>query len=269
MIINDFALEVVNQWGMSDYLPCVCNEICFYFIVETSGGVKGQRLAALNSAFEKIVESLKLLAKDRGLHVSIGVIEYNSGCRWLTPDGAVPIEEFKWEPFTNGGLADLGAALQELKRMIRYIDLCYPSPAYMPVFTFFACREATDDWKKAYDELKKDCCFAEGQHIGITMNEEPQSFLHEFTNKIWSLETTDFESFAKAVHWIPMDDVIPRYFLDYAESGLGDTRELPPMITGLWVDGPKGDLVRTDPLERDLENDSSANDDLDYDGGWM
>lgn len=215
MVLNGFALEVVNQWSMTDLLPVVCNEICFYFLVDTSGGVKGVTLGALNSAFETIIASLKHLAQDRGLHISIGVIEYSSGCRCLTPNGAIPIDEFQWEPFQGGGLVDFGQALIELKKMLRHINLRYPSPCYMPVFTFFSCRYATDNWEKAYKDLELDFCFAAGEKIGIAMNEKSKSFLHEFLTNwdIHSLDGTSFEHFGENAQMVPMDDVIPEFYI--------------------------------------------------------
>lgn len=213
MVLNDFALEVVNQWSTTDLLPVICNEICFYFLVDTSGAVKGVTLGALNSAFETIIASLKHLAQDRGLHTSIGVIEYSSGSRCLTPNGAVPIEEFQCEPFQCGGLVDFGDALKALKKMLRHIDLRYPSPCYMPVFTFFSCRYATDDWKKAYKDLSSDPCFAEGQKIGIAMNDESNSFLREFLSDIRPLDGTSFDHFGEEADVVPMDDVIPKHYI--------------------------------------------------------
>lgn len=207
------ADEVLFYWGRSGSLRLPCNEISFYFLVETSGTVKNEKLFELNEAFEALINGLKKYGKTHGMNIKIGIIEYNSCCQCLTSGGVVPIDDYSFVPFDNGGLADLGAALRELKQMIRRVNLAYPSQCYMPVFTFFTYHYSTDDWEKAYTDLNDDWLFSMGQHIGVAMSDEAKKFLREFCVDVRLLGETPFERFADTVSMVPMDDILPQFYI--------------------------------------------------------
>ena len=212
MVFDCVANEILNPWWESGSIRFPINEITFYFIVETSGGVKRWMLDGLNEAFERLISGLKQFGKDQGLKISIGIIEYNNCCRWLTPGGAMPIQDYCFSPFQSGGLVNCGAAMRELQKMIRQIDIKYPSRCYMPVFTFISYQYPTDDWEKACAELETDWCFLESPHIGVAMSEEGQEFLSEFCHDVRLLSSTPLERFGEDAVMRPMDYILPRYY---------------------------------------------------------
>ena len=213
-MVSDCTVDdVLFCCGQSGSLRYPCNEISFYFLVETSGTVKDEKLGKLNEAFEVLINGLKKYGENHGMKIKIGVIEYNSNCQCLTSDGVVPIDDYSFVPFDNGGLADCGAAMRELKQKIRLVNITYPSQCYMPVFTFFSYHYSTDDWEKAYTDLNADWLFSTCQHIGIAMSDEAQEFLHEFCADVRLLGETSFERFADTVAMVPMDDILPRFYI--------------------------------------------------------
>ena len=59
-----------------------------FFIVDTSGGMAGSSIAALNSAIEQMLEKLKEMNDaSADAEIEIAFLEFSSGARWLTPMG--------------------------------------------------------------------------------------------------------------------------------------------------------------------------------------
>ena len=114
-------------------------ELHVFYVLDTSGSMEGAKISALNHAMEECTEALKTLAKNNGdAKLKVAVMEFNSGCKWITSNGPEDLEEdFEYEYLEAGGLTDIGAALKELNsKLSRHAFLNSMTGALMPVIIF-------------------------------------------------------------------------------------------------------------------------------------
>lgn len=151
-------------------------ELHVFYVLDTSGSMEGVKISALNHAMEECTEALKKLAKTNGdAKLKMAVLEFNSGCRWVTSNGPEDLEEdFEQEYMEAGGLTDIGAALRELNsKLSRHAFLNSMTGALMPVIIFMTDGYATDDYEKALEEIRQNRWFARGTKIGIAFGDDP------------------------------------------------------------------------------------------------
>ena len=134
-------------------------ELHVFYVLDTSGSMEGAKISALNHAMEECTEALKTLARSNGdARMKIAVMEFNSGCKWITSNGPEDLEEdFEYEYVKAGGLTDIGAALKELNsKLSRHEFLNSMTGALMPVIIFMTDGEPTDDWRSAVENITEN-----------------------------------------------------------------------------------------------------------------
>lgn len=151
-------------------------ELHVFYVLDTSGSMEGAKISALNHAMEETTEAMKTLAKNNGdARLKIAVMEFNSGCRWMTSNGPEDLEEdFEYEYLDAGGMTDIGAALIELNsKLSQHAFLDSMTGALMPVIIFMTDGYATDDYTKALEDIRKNRWFARGIKIGVAIGDDP------------------------------------------------------------------------------------------------
>ncbi len=182
-------------------------ELHVFYVLDTSGSMEGAKISALNHAMEECTEALKTLAKTNGdAKLKIAVMEFNSGCRWITSNGPEDLEEdFEYEYLEAGGLTDIGAALRELNsKLSRHAFLNSMTGALMPVIIFMTDGYATDDYAKALGELRENRWFARGTKIGFALGDDPdiQMLSSIVGNSEAVIKTTDLDLFKRLMKFV-------------------------------------------------------------------
>lgn len=182
-------------------------ELHVFYVLDTSGSMEGAKISALNHAMEECTEALKMLAKTNGdAKLKIAVMEFNSGCRWITSNGPEDLEEdFEYEYLEAGGLTDIGAALRELdSKLSRHAFLNSMTGALMPVIIFMTDGYATDDYAKALGELRENRWFARGTKIGFALGDDPdvQMLSSIVGNSEAVIKTTDLDLFKRLMKFV-------------------------------------------------------------------
>ena len=182
-------------------------ELHVFYILDTSGSMEGAKISALNHAMEECTAALKTLAKSNGdAKMKIAVMEFNSGCRWITSNGPEDLEEdFEYEYLKAGGLTDIGAALKELNsKLSRHEFLNSMTGALMPVIIFMTDGNATDDYQKALQEIRKNRWFARGTKIGFAIGDDPDYKMLSSVvgNSEAVIKTTDLELFKRLMRFV-------------------------------------------------------------------
>jgi len=163
--------------------------------------MEGIRIATLNRAMRETLDVLKQKAESNAdALVKIAVLEFNSNCRWLNPDGPETMEDFIWEDLKTGGLTSMGAALKELNsKLSRKKFLKSMTGAYLPVMIFMTDGHATDDYQLALAEIKRNKWFDRGVKIGFAIGDNPDAQM--ITNIVGESEavvtTNDLTQFAR------------------------------------------------------------------------
>lgn len=146
-----------------------------FYVLDTSGSMGGAPIATLNRAMEETVEVLRKQAKSSAdAELKIAVLQFNSGAKWVQPNGPEDMEDFIWEDLTAGGLTDVGAALKELdSKLSRNAYLHSMTGAYLPIIIFMSDGYATDDYQKALTQIRQNKWFVRGTKIGFALGDDP------------------------------------------------------------------------------------------------
>lgn len=172
-----------------------------FYVLDTSGSMTGEPIAALNGAMTETTEILRQMAKSNAdALVKIAVLEFNSGCRWIQPLGPELLEDFIWQDLQAGGLTDMGMALKELdSKLSKNEFLSSMTGAYLPVIVFMTDGYATDDYKKALEQIRQNKWFVRGTKIGFAIGAEADSaMIAQITGSYESVvQTDDLELFAR------------------------------------------------------------------------
>ena len=174
-----------------------------FYVLDTSGSMKGAPIATLNRAMEETIEALKKLAKSQADAIlKVAVLEFNSGCKWMQPAGPEEMEDFIWEDLSAGGLTDVGATLKELNsKLHQSAFLGSMTGAYIPVIIFMSDGCATDDYKKALTEIRENKWFRRATKIGFALGDDPDvGMIADVVGNIEAVvKTEDLELFAKMI----------------------------------------------------------------------
>lgn len=182
-------------------------ELHVFYVLDTSGSMEGAKISALNHAMEECTEALKTLAKGNGdAKLKIAVLEFNSGCKWVTSNGPEDLEEdFEYEYLEAGGMTDIGAALKELNgKLSRRSFLSSMTGALMPVIIFMTDGYATDDYDRPLAEIRKNRWFARGTKIGFALGDDPDVKMLSSVvgNSEAVIKTTDLDLFRRLMKFV-------------------------------------------------------------------
>lgn len=193
--------------SMQDLSGTPRRELHVFYILDTSGSMSGVPIATLNRAMTETVAELKDQAKHNAdALVKIAVLEFSSGCRWVTNEKAPEeLEDFVWQKLTAGGLTDMGAALKELNsKLSRHAFLSSMTGAYVPVLIFMTDGYATDTYKDALEQIRQNRWFKNATKIGFAIGTDPdRAMIAEIVGTSEAvIETSNLELFAKMLKFV-------------------------------------------------------------------
>lgn len=181
-------------------------EMHVFYVLDTSGSMDGAKISMLNHAMEECTDALKDLAKSNAdAELKIAVLEFNSGCKWVTSNGPESLEDFEWDKVEAGGLTDIGAALKELNsKLSRHAFLSSMTGALMPVIIFMTDGYATDDYNKALEEIRKNRWFARGTKVGFAIGDDADAKMIASVvgNSEAVIKTSDLDLFRRLMKFV-------------------------------------------------------------------
>lgn len=151
-----------------------------FYVLDTSGSMamsgneEGTKISVLNRAMENCIEALKEFAdKNADAELKIAVLEFSSGCKWVTFNGPESLEDFEWESLEAGGQTDFGVALRELNAKLSPDQyLASITGAYRPIIIFMTDGYPTDDYERELESIKTNKFFSKGVKIGFVIGED-------------------------------------------------------------------------------------------------
>jgi uncharacterized protein YegL len=243
-------------------------ELHVFYVLDTSGSMVGSKISALNHAMEECLNALKPLAKSNGdAKLKVAVLEFNSGCKWVTSNGPEDLEEdFEYEYLEAGGITDIGKALTELNsKLSRHAFLNSMTGAFMPVIIFMTDGYATDDYNKALAEIRKNRWFARGIKIGFALGDDADEKMLASVvgNSEAVIKTTDLELFKRLMKFASVT----------ASMLVSESQTTDTALTGKDIlkkateDIPSVEPIQLDPNQYDKEDDPDENDKDEWDEG--
>lgn len=167
-----------------------------FFIVDTSGSMRGEKIASLNVAIREVLPEVKSISDTNAdAEIKVAAMEFSSGCEWMYPQ-PMKIEDFQWRDVEAGGLTSLGEACEELNKKLSKTNgfMSNASGSFAPVIILLSDGEPTDDYKRGIAKLKENNWFkaAIKVAIGIGHTEDGyQKTLAEFTGNSEAVLTVD------------------------------------------------------------------------------
>lgn len=241
----------------------VRRELTVFYVLDTSGSMTGAPISTLNKAMEETVEVLKDQAKaNADALLKIGVLEFNSGCRWVQPAGPEELEDFFWDDLEAGGLTDVGAALTELdSKLSRNAFLKSLTGAYLPIIIFMSDGYATDEYKAALDEIRQNKWFRRATKIGFAIGDDPdyKMICEVVGNNEAVVRTNDLETFAKLLKFVSVTTAMT----------VSTTKTSEDVITGADIlkNLPEGEKIEK-PLDITYSPEPEAKPESIPDDGW-
>ena len=191
----------------TDFKEAPRKDLHVFYVLDTSGSMDGTPISTLNRAMEESTQALKEVAKSNGdAKLKITVMEFNSGCKWVTSNGPEDLEEdFFWDPLKAGGLTDIGSALKELNtKLSRKAFLNSMTGALMPIIIFMTDGFATDNYEKALETIRRNRWFQYGTKIGFAIGDNPDLKMISSVvgNSEAVIRTTDLKLFKKLLRFV-------------------------------------------------------------------
>ena len=93
-------------------------ELNFFFVVDCSGSMTGEKMASLNYAVRSAIPAMRQAASDNpDSDVLVRVIAFADKASWAVED-AVPVAKFNWKDLSAKGETAMGAGLQLLAKAL-------------------------------------------------------------------------------------------------------------------------------------------------------
>jgi uncharacterized protein YegL len=194
--------------------------LTIFFVIETSEGMNGINIAAVNSAVEKIISDFKNNQIDEytDTQMKIAMLTYSDDAKWHTPK-PVDIENFNYKHLEAAGLANLGEACDALNEKLsrkEFMDAL--SGCYAPIVILISYREPTDDYITKIKILKNNNWFKYALKAAVIIaSDAREDFLADFTGsskailkieKFYDISIQSFRSnFEKSLQFLTIESI--------------------------------------------------------------
>ena len=152
--------------------------LVMFFMIDTSGSMKGTKMGELNTAMEELIPEIRRIGA-ADTEVKIAVLTFSSDVNWITQQ-PVPVEEFEWSRLRADGETNMGAAFEELNRKLsRSAFMNTPSLSYAPVIFLMTDGYPSDDYRRQIDALNNNSWFRYGLKTALAIGNDPNDEMLE------------------------------------------------------------------------------------------
>lgn len=152
--------------------------LVMFFMIDTSGSMKGTKMGELNTAMEELIPEIRRIGA-ADTEVKIAVLTFSSDVNWITQQ-PVPVEEFEWSRLRADGETNMGAAFAELNnKLSRSAFMNAPSLSYAPVIFLMTDGYPSDDYRQQIDALKNNSWFRYGLKAALAIGNDPNDEMLE------------------------------------------------------------------------------------------
>jgi len=173
----------------------------FFWVVDCSYSMKGEKIGALNNAIQSVVPEMKAAADDNpSAQLYVRTLKFSSGASWITPN-PVKIEDFFWKDLSVDGITDMGKAFDLLSGQLTIEQM--GEKALPPVLVLLTDGYPTDDYKSYLSKMLKLPWGKKAVRIAIAIgNDCDETVLEEFTgNCELVLKANNSSDLVKMIKW--------------------------------------------------------------------
>ncbi|GHV52710.1 hypothetical protein FACS1894216_09340 [Synergistales bacterium] len=92
----------------------VKRQLHFFWLIDCSASMRGKKIETLNQAIREAVPAVRMAAESRPVNVLMRAIKFSTVAQWHVGPGAVPIDNFVWQPIEAGGNTSTAKAIDLL-----------------------------------------------------------------------------------------------------------------------------------------------------------
>ncbi|MDR1637024.1 MAG: VWA domain-containing protein [Treponema sp.] len=176
--------------SLNDKVEIPRRTMVLFFVIDASGSMGGAKIGAVNTAIEEAIPAIKEVSDENAdAQIKIAALEFSSGARWLTAQGPVEADQFRWNYIDAGGVTDLGAAYKALnEKLSQKAFMREASGSYAPVIFLMSDGEPTDKWQNEFELLKQNNWFKPAVKVALAIGDEAnKEVLREFTGTMESV----------------------------------------------------------------------------------
>jgi len=192
--------------ALTDKIEIPRRTMVLFFVIDTSGSMDGSKIGAVNTAIEEVIPAIKEVSDENAdAQIKIAALEFSSGARWITSNGPVEADQFRWNYLDAAGVTDFGAACKTLNdKLSTKAFMQEATGSFAPAIFLLSDGEPTDNWQSSLSELKKNNWFKAAVKVAIAIGDDAnKDVLKEFTGTMESvLETHNAAMLKKMIKFV-------------------------------------------------------------------
>jgi uncharacterized protein YegL len=151
--------------------PLAARPLDFIWILDCSGSMNVQgKMSELNFAIKEALPAMQEAAADNPqARLLVRALTFSDGARWHVAQ-RTPVDQFRWEPVSAGGVTDLGKALEMVAEQLRMPPM--EQRALPPVLVLVSDGQPTDDFDKGLKTLMAESWAKKAVRISIAIGED-------------------------------------------------------------------------------------------------
>jgi uncharacterized protein YegL len=177
-----------------------------FFVIDTSGSMDGSKIGAVNTAIEEVIPAIKEVSDENAdAEIKIAALEFSSGTRWITQNGPVEADQFRWNHLDAEGVTDFGEACKALnEKLSTKAFMKEATGSFAPAIFLLSDGEPTDEWARELTALKQNNWFKAAVKVAVAIGDDAnKDVLKEFTGTIEAvLETHNAATLKKMIKFV-------------------------------------------------------------------
>ena len=157
-----------------EFTPAIRRTLNIFLMVDTSGSMAGEKIAAVNDAMRNIIPVINSISESNSeADIKMAVMTFNSTWNWMTSQPQLP-SDFIWNDQTAGGMTALGQSCEELDKRLSHKHgfLSPASGSYAPVVILLSDGGPTDDFNAGMAQLEQNAWFRRAIRIAIAIGDD-------------------------------------------------------------------------------------------------
>ncbi len=154
-----------------------------FFIVDTSGSMKGTKIGTVNNAIEEVIPEIKDISESNAdAQIKIATLEFSTGARWLDTE-PILAENYRWNYLNANGVTDLGKAFLSLnEKLSTRAFMNEATGSFAPAIFLMSDGDPTDNYEDALDILKQNNWYKKAIKVAIAIGKDANvNILAKFT----------------------------------------------------------------------------------------
>jgi len=183
----------------------------FIWIADCSGsmGVDG-KIQSLNNAIREAIPEMQETARENpNARVMMRAIKFSSGAQWHISQ-PTPVEEFKWEDLSAGGVTDMGKAFKLLAEQLKIPPM--EERALPPVLVLVSDGQPSDDYGSGLLRLEELPWGQKAVRLAIAIGEDAdhevlKKFMGRYAAEVGPLQANNPGELKNFVRWVSTEVV--------------------------------------------------------------